>query len=97
MTTRKARAKAKADSCGNDRQKNECKGNGQSQGKDKSKSAQSAETGRFCWGQLDGCAYAAELLHDGDFFFVDALDAVAHGLLAETDVADEAADAVGFE
>ena len=65
--------------------------------KDKSKSAQSAETGRFCWGQLDGCAYAAELLHDRDFFFVDALYTVAQGLLDEADVADQAADAVWLE
>ncbi len=47
--------------------------------------------------RLDGCADAAKLLHDRDFFFIDALDAVAHGLLDEPNVADESGDAVGFE
>jgi len=47
--------------------------------------------------ELDGGADATELLHDGDFVLVDALDAVAHGLLDEADIADEAADAVWLE
>src|SRR5579875_3938910 len=47
--------------------------------------------------RLDSSADAAQLLHHRDLFLVDALYAIAHGLLAKPDITNEAADAVGLE
>lgn len=45
-------------------------------------------TGTWVFVELGGGADAAEFFHDRDFFFIDALDAVAHGRFAQADVAD---------